>query len=107
MVSVTGTKRYGRCPQCDRLHQREGIWCSTACRVAAYRRRHDPDYGTWKRRRDRAQTAARTKALTYKLLICQHCAMSFEVSVASSTNRRYCTDACRQAAYRKRKAGES
>lgn len=106
---VTGTQRYTykppkACPVCNKLHKRRGVYCSDACKQTAYRRRRDPHSGTLQRRRERSNRAARTKAAVKVSLVCEHCECEIHISIAEGTNRRYCSNSCRQAAYRQRKA---
>lgn len=111
---VTGTKRYGaviHCAHCRETFtaqtmkvtgQARADYCSNKCRQAAYRQRHDPESAYLVRRQARAQKAASTKRQVKKTTICEHCGETVRYSIAQSTNRRYCSDKCKQAAYRQR-----
>lgn len=95
--------RIRSCQMCDKVHRRDSQYCSDACKQKAYRRRKDPQSGSWQRRQQRAQQAARSKHRWQTRITCQHCGETVVYSVAESTNRRYCTNACKQAAYRERR----
>lgn len=93
------------CTHCDKLiHGRRSQYCSDACKQAAYRKRKDPGVGDWSRKSDRAQKAVHTKQTTYIKLTCEHCGDERSWTIASGALRRYCSDKCKQAAYRQRKA---
>lgn len=96
-------KKIKLCSHCDKTHYRNSQYCSNACKQAAYRKRHDPETGIWKRKRERAQKAAWTKQSTLTTIVCEHCGDERRLSVAECTNRRYCSNACKQASYRERK----
>lgn len=98
--------RFRPCQECEQLHERNSQYCSNACKQAAYRRRRDPGTGLRSRRQQRSDNAARTKAWIQRRLVCEHCEREFTISLAESTNRRYCSNACKQAAYRERKKAE-
>jgi len=94
------------CAHCGKVHDRRSQYCSNACKQAAYRQRHDPRSASWDRKRERSQRAARTKARDTRIIICKHCGQEARVTIAQSTNRRYCSNRCRQAAYRQRKGNQ-
>jgi len=97
-------RRSRSCAHCDKLHRRHSQYCSNACKQAAYRKRKDPGAGDWSRKSERAQKAVRTKQSTYVELTCEHCGDKRSWTIASGALRRYCSDKCKQAAYRQRKA---
>lgn len=91
------------CSQCGKLHERYSQYCSNACKQKAYRKRHNPKSGSWENRKARAQNAVRTKQWVIKTIVCEHCGEERSFTVAQCTNRIYCSDKCKQAAYRQRK----
>lgn len=72
------------------------VYCSPACKQKAYRQRQGADPGTARQR------AADTKAGETCMITCEWCRESHEVPL-SAAKRRYCSNACKQAAYRARK----
>lgn len=95
-----------KCPQCHELKPmgKRAKYCGDACKQAAYRQRLDPLSGTTARRNMRAQNGARTKRNTTVKYNCAQCGRETYRSGAEGA-RLYCDDACKQAAYRARKAG--
>lgn len=91
------------CGSCGNLHDRRGRYCSDACKQRAYRLRVDPQCGTYANRVNRAQSAARTKQRREVVIRCDECGGHVRYSLAETTNRKYCSDACKMRAYRKRK----
>lgn len=98
------TLRHRSCSHCEKLHRRHSQYCSDACKQKAYRRRKDPGSGDWLRKSERAQKAVHTKQTTYVKLVCEHCGDERSWTIASGALRRYCSEKCKQAAYRRRKA---
>lgn len=98
---------YGKtCEFCEKFFKparRDARFCSDACKQKAYRRRADPEVGTIHREKQRQTNIAITKHMTTKTLNCEYCGRSLEVSV-SHTNLLYCSNACKQAAYRQRQS---
>lgn len=78
-------------------------YCSSACKQKAYRRRVDPEVGSIHREKQRQTNIAITKQMTTKTLNCECCGRKLEVSI-NHTNLMYCSNACKQKAYRARKA---
>lgn len=102
--TLRGAVKIRSCTHCDKIVRRKNSqYCSNACKQAAYRRRKDPESGYWSRKSERAQKAVRTKQSTYVSLICEHCGDERGWTIASGALRRYCSDKCKQAAYRERK----
>ena len=98
-------QRYVRpCQQCGQMHKRSSQYCSNACKQVAYRRRKDSQSGSWARRRERANRAVSTKQWVTRPICCEHCGTERRFTIAQTTNRMYCSDKCKQAAYRLRKA---
>jgi predicted nucleic acid-binding Zn ribbon protein len=101
---ISSNYKFGRnCSHCGKHHNRYSQYCSNACKQTAYRRRHDPESGSGQRRRERAQNAVMTKKFRSKKIICEFCGEETFVSIAESTNRQYCSNACKQKAYRARR----
>jgi endogenous inhibitor of DNA gyrase (YacG/DUF329 family) len=101
------TPFYGKpCQGCGKFFmpaRRDAKFCSDACRQAAYRRRADPDVGTIRRERQRQQHIYATKHDKEKHVTCAVCGRELTVNVAH-TNLMYCSNSCKQRAYRQRKA---
>jgi hypothetical protein len=93
------------CQQCKTLfdYKPRAKYCSDSCKQSAYRTRVNPLSGTRASIKERAQLGARTKQRTETKLVCAQCGRDTYWSVAESTNRLYCGDACRQKSYRARK----
>lgn len=97
---------YKTCIMCDKLfkpHRRDARFCSTACKQKAYRRRADPEVGSIHREKQRQTNIAITKQERVKTLTCAVCGATIRCSVLH-TNLIYCSAACKQKAYRQRKA---
>lgn len=97
---------YGKsCEMCDKFFKparRDGRFCSNACKQKAYRRRVDPEVGSIHREKQRKDNIAITKQLKTKKLECACCGRPLEVSIRY-TNLMYCSNACKQKAYRQSK----
>lgn len=97
---------YGKsCEFCGKFFKparRDGRFCCDACKQKAYRRRFDPEVGSVHREKQRQTNIAITKQMTTKELNCATCGRSLVVGV-NHTNLMYCSDACKQKAYRARK----
>lgn len=91
------TKKCAVCRQPFEAKRSTAKTCSQACRQKAARRAKGADPATAARRR------LKTKKATKLVKTCQHCGKAFRTSAAAS-KRQYCQPACRQAAYRQRKA---
>lgn len=76
------------------------LYCSDACRVRASRVRA----GRCSNRREAAQKTVHTKHSTNHLLICECCEREFYGNGYDVNIRKYCGDACKQKAYRQRRA---
>lgn len=100
---------YGKtCEFCEKFFKparQDARFCSDACKQKAYRRRADPEVGTIHREKQRQTNIAITKQMTTKSLNCECCGRPLVVSVAT-TNLIYCSNACKQKAYRQRKSLE-
>lgn len=97
---------YKTCEMCGRGYRAarsDARFCSNACKQRAYRRRADPDVGTIHREKQRQTNIAITKQVTAKTVICETCGRPIHTSVLH-TNLMYCSPACKQKAYRQRKA---
>jgi len=98
--------RYKTCEMCEKPYKparRDSRFCSDACKQKAYRRRTDPEVGSVHREKQRQTKIAITKRMTTKELNCEVCGRKLTVSIIR-TNLRYCSDACKQKAYRDRKS---
>lgn len=78
-------------------------YCSDACKMAAYRRRKDPQTGSRARRKERAAHAVETMRWLVHEFNCECCGQLVRVSKMEAL-RTYCSDACKQKAYRQRRA---
>lgn len=78
-------------------------FCSVKCKQAAYRRRADPETGTIQREAERIRKSVQTKQATLIERTCGTCKHTFSVE-ATRINTEYCSAACKQKAYRQRKA---
>lgn len=88
-------KRVLTCPVCDRVfgtNSARAVYCSDACRMIAYRQRR---YNSGRGRR----AVMRGQVSTIQTA-CSNCGKLMKVKPGS--NKKYCSGACRQAAYRKR-----
>lgn len=100
--------QYKSCEWCEKSFKvvRAGsMYCSDACKQKAYRKRVDPEVGSIHREKQRQTNIAITKQMTTKELDCAVCGRHLHVSI-SHTNLAYCSNACKQKAYRERKAAE-
>lgn len=97
--------QYKMCKWCDhpfRKTRSDAKFCSDACKQKAYRRRADPAVGSVAREMQRQQKIKTTKRERQKRIVCETCGWEFERSIIE-TNRMYCSDACKQRAYRQRR----
>ena len=94
----------GFCDQCGKpiAAKRFVKYCSDACKMKAYRRRHDAQVGTPARNHERVKNAVRTKANTTVKDVCQQCGLDIYRN-GNQALQLYCSDACKQKAYRARK----
>ena len=77
-----------------------GRYCNSACRQAAYRARHGAGTVTPS---ERAKRAAVTRGARVVELTCGHCGGAFTANGNQAAQGViYCSDACKQAAYRAR-----
>jgi ferredoxin len=83
----------------------DSMYCSDACKQKAYRRRVDPEVGSIHREKQRQTNIAITKQMTTKELDCAVCGRHLHVSI-NHTNLAYCSNACKQKAYRARRASK-
>jgi hypothetical protein len=100
---VISGRHISTCPVCgDRFGhmQTHAKYCSNACRVKAARIRA----GRCSNRREAAQAAVHTKHSTNHRLTCQCCQREFWGNGFDAGLRLYCSDACKQKAYRQRKS---
>lgn len=97
---------YGKsCEWCERFFKparRDAKFCCDACKQKAYRRRVDPEVGSIHREKQRQTNIAITKQMTTKELNCACCGRNLVVGI-NHTNIEYCSNACKQKAYRQRK----
>lgn len=99
----------GFCPVCGKSwfksseHDRR-VYCSSACKQRAYRQRKDPMTGSLTNLRKRGAAAAATKHGMAKRVTCECCGEEFWASGNNYGMTFYCSKACKQKAYRQRKA---
>lgn len=97
------TVLFPSCPVCGKpVHQNKrgtAYYCSDACKQTAYRQRH----GLVADKAEHYRKIIETKRSQFVMVTCQHCDRLFEVSQVSARTM-YCSDACKQAAYRQRLA---
>ena len=96
---------YGKsCEFCEKFFKparHDARFCSDACKQKAYRRRIDPEVGSIHREKQRQTNIAITKQMTTKQVVCELCGREMTVGV-NHTNLAYCSNACKQKAYRQR-----
>jgi hypothetical protein len=80
-------------------------YCSAKCKQAAYRRRADSEVGGGWRWRNQSAQSVQTKSEQFILFECAICHKETG-RTGLQTNMLYCSDACKQKAYRLRKAAE-
>lgn len=100
---TSNAKHIKACPVCQRYfaaRRADAKYCSDACRQVAHRRRHRPTRGQRAR-----QTYDTKKAQTYKRT-CDHCGRTFYPDGTQGAMI-YCSNACKQAAYRARKKAKA
>lgn len=91
------------CEQCGGPIKKErSKFCSDACRQKAYRRRLDPQTGTYERQKERIRNGVMTKADTTLKSVCAQCGLDF-YRTGTQVLVEYCSNACKQKAYRARK----
>lgn len=88
------------CPVCKKYTPSWKKYCSDKCRQKAYRERKGEG---GKDRQKAARRANLTKDMTDREIICILCGKTVRSSVLALQNAKYCSDACKQAAYRRRK----
>lgn len=89
------------CPVCGsryEYHRKTSQFCSAKCRAIAYRDDHPKPL----RRSKVNENRRRTKLQNVDLKTCARCTTTFFVSGLNKC-RKYCSNACKQAAYRDRK----
>lgn len=96
------------CSSCGRpFHAQRSTakYCSNACKQDAYRQRNGLTSGLHPNdaHREAARRGAITLAARYFEVTCQHCGRVVGADGNTVKNLKYCSDACSQAAYRKRK----
>lgn len=92
----------GNCGHCGKEFEGRGTYCSVACKQAAYRARHGAGTVTPSERAAKAAITRGTKAVALK---CAHCGNQFAANGNQAAQGvKYCSDACKQAAYRARRA---
>jgi len=94
----------GNCGHCGKALEGRGKYCGAACKQAAFRRRHGAFAVSPS---ERAVKAGATRAAKTYTLVCEHCGQNCTVNGNQARGARYCSPACKQAAYRERavKAG--
>lgn len=98
---------YKTCPVCKcnfKWHTSKQKYCSDACKQKAYRLAHGQREDTWNVIRERARKGASTKAGISVQKLCLGCNESFYANGNNYGMMDYCSNACKQRAYRKRKA---
>lgn len=88
------------CGHCGAVIEGRGRYCGPACKQAAYRARHGAGAVSPS---ERAVKAAVTRAAKVITKTCPICGAAFGVN-GNAAAAVYCSDACKQAAYRARRA---
>ena len=103
-MQYAGVDMFRTCGECKRIFsgQRTAKYCCDACRQTAYRKRKNPMSGSRVNLKERALQAADTKRNTFVKCVCQYCGKERAFDAGAAAGRKYCSDACKQAAYRKR-----
>lgn len=92
------------CGKPVRLNKRRTTYyCSPACKQKAYRQRHEPTPMDKALADSADEKRLSTKRANKTLEICRHCGIEFYRD-GTQGNMAYCKPACKQAAYRARKA---
>jgi endogenous inhibitor of DNA gyrase (YacG/DUF329 family) len=100
--------RYQACEFCGRYFKTDldhARYCSDNCRQAGYRRRVNPASGSPASIAARNQRGALTRMATSVQFECQQCG-KLSYRTAAEGNRRYCSDACKQKAWRERRKAD-
>lgn len=95
---------YGECDVCGNPYlagRRDKRFCSTACRQRAYRLRRDPKAVSG--RSAAARKAAATKRDKVEAVTCRVCGRVVMRDGNSAPRAMYCSNACKQNAYRARR----
>jgi len=97
---------YGVCKFCRNLYpKKQGKkYCSDKCRVAFFRKKKEDKY--YKKRQQHLTPKERmvlTKATTFIEAECAHCHRHYHRTGLQGKSKKYCSNACQQAAYRVRK----
>ncbi len=94
----------GNCAFCGRTiaAKRNIKFCSDACKMKDYRRRKDALVGTPIRNTERLKNAVITKSSQLVEYLCPTCGNTYHRSGLEPL-REYCSDACKQKAYRQRR----
>jgi endogenous inhibitor of DNA gyrase (YacG/DUF329 family) len=102
--------QYRQCPICQEWHSVAGKrsdshYCSDACRQKAYRQRHAEPISNAEKRQRHAERILASKRNNVHEMACSECGRVVLVD-GTDGNQRYCSNACKQRAYRKRLAGK-
>lgn len=83
-------------------HDARQKYCSAACKQATYRRNVDSLVGSAWRQKAQIEAAVETKRNTLKEVTCPVCNRVFTAEIIR-TQLTYCSAACKQKAYRKKR----
>lgn len=99
--------KWQSCLHCGgQVKKDRALYCSDACKMKAYRRRLDPLAGSSISNKQRIRQSVTTKASQVVGYVCPVCGGDYKRSGLESL-REYCSDACKQKAYRARKKESS
>ena len=95
----------GKCQYCGlwmAANERRRSFCSSECRQAAYRRRNGAAFT----KKEKAEKMISTKSAQVFTLTCSCCKREFKRDGLSAGQTKYCSNACKQKAYRESKKSE-
>lgn len=99
--------KWQSCLQCGgQVKKERALYCSDACKMKAYRRRLDPLAGSSISNKQRIRQSVVTKSSQVVDYVCPVCGGDYKRSGLEAL-REYCSDACKQKAYRARKKESS
>lgn len=98
----------GNCEFCGKPISAKRViyYCSNACKMKAYRRRQDPLTGSSMSTKERIRQSVRTKSAQLVDYVCPTCGLEGKRNGLEAL-REYCSDACKQKAYRSRQKAKS
>lgn len=100
-------RKWQACLQCGgQVKKERALYCSDACKMKAYRRRLDPLAGSSISTKERIRQSVRTKSSMTVEMACAQCGQVVIINGLEAL-RDYCSNACKQKAYRSRQKEKS